>query len=82
MYPYVTVIMPVKNEQEFIHRSLGAVLAQDYPADRMEVLIVDGMSTDRTHEVISQLIAQPEPFQVQILENEGRIVPTDRKSVV
>ena len=34
----VTVIMPIRNEAAFIARSLGAVLDQDYPADRMQVL--------------------------------------------
>ena len=42
--PFVTVILPVRNEADFIERSLGAVLAQDYPAERMEVLVVDGGS--------------------------------------
>lgn len=76
MYPYVTVIMPIKNEQECIHRSLGAVLDQDYPADRMEVLVVDGMSTDRTHEIIQKLIEESGHSGVRLLENKGRIVPT------
>src|SRR5512138_1515663 len=76
MYPYVTVIMPIKNEQECIHRSLGAVLDQDYPADRMEVLVVDGMSTDRTHEIIRKIIEESGRSGVRLLENKGRIVPT------
>ena len=40
--PFVSVIMPVRNEAKYIERSLGAVLAQDYPADRMEVIVADG----------------------------------------
>ena len=36
--PFVSVLMPVRNEAEFIERSLGAVLGQDYPADRIEIL--------------------------------------------
>lgn len=76
MYPFVTVIMPIHNEEDFIQRSLGAVLVQDYPSDRMEVLVVDGMSTDRTYEIIRKLIAEPRRFAVRLLENKGRIVPT------
>jgi len=76
MYPYVTVIMPIQNEAEFIRRSLGAVLAQDYPSDLMEVLIVDGMSTDQTYKIIRQLIAESGCERVRLLENKGRIVPT------
>ena len=46
--PTVTVIMPVFNAAATIDRALGAVLAQDYPPDRLEVLVVDGGSVDGT----------------------------------
>ena len=46
--PFVSVVMPVRNEATFISRSLEAVLAQDYPSERMEVIVADGMSTDAT----------------------------------
>lgn len=68
----VTVLMPVYNEEEFIERSLGSVLAQDYPADRMDVLVVDGRSTDRTREVVER-IAQTAPVPVRLLDNPRKI---------
>jgi succinoglycan biosynthesis protein ExoA len=74
--PLVTVIMPVHNEADFITRSLGAVLAQDYPHDRMEVLIADGMSTDATRAIIAETAAQHPDIAVRILDNPGQIVPT------
>ena len=43
--PTVSVIMPVRNEAAYIERSLGSVLAQDYPVDRLEILVVDGLSS-------------------------------------
>ncbi len=55
-YPLVSVIMPIRNEARFIERSLGSVLAQDYPSERMEVIIVDGMSDDGTREIVQQMI--------------------------
>ena len=42
--------MPVRNEADFLAESLGAVLSQDYPSDRMEVFVADGMSTDGTRD--------------------------------
>ncbi|MCB1034312.1 MAG: glycosyltransferase family 2 protein, partial [Acidobacteria bacterium] len=72
--PFVTVVMPVRNEADFIERSLGAVLSQDYPRNRFEVLIADGMSTDDTRERIRSLPSGAVP--VRILDNPGRIVPT------
>jgi cellulose synthase/poly-beta-1,6-N-acetylglucosamine synthase-like glycosyltransferase len=74
--PSVTLIMPIRNEAAFIARSLGAVLAQDYPHDRMEVLIADGMSTDETRDVIANLTAAYPAIRVTVLDNPGKIVPT------
>lgn len=71
---FVSVIMPVRNEGPFIDRSLGAVLDQDYPADLMEVLVVDGLSADGTRERVFEI--QKRNPQVQLLDNPGKIVPT------
>ncbi len=54
VWPFVSVVMPVRNEAAFIDRSLGAVLAQDYPGD-FEVVIADGMSDDDTRDRIAAL---------------------------
>jgi glycosyltransferase involved in cell wall biosynthesis len=72
--PFVSVIMPVRNEASFIGRSLGAVLSQDYPSDRLEVLVADGMSTDGTREVVESL--SPRDANVRVIDNPRRIVPT------
>jgi cellulose synthase/poly-beta-1,6-N-acetylglucosamine synthase-like glycosyltransferase len=69
-YPFVTVIMPVYNEEAFIARSLGAVLAQDYPPERFEILVVDGMSQDATRQVVQSL---PEAQRVRIIDNPQRL---------
>ena len=74
--PFVSVIMPIRNEAAFIGRSLGAVLAQDYPHDRMEVLVADGMSTDDTRTIVQQLAARHPDIQVRLIDNPGKIVPT------
>jgi succinoglycan biosynthesis protein ExoA len=73
--PFVSIIMPVRNEADFIAHSLGAVLKQDYPHDRMEVLIADGMSTDATRTIIDQL-SQTSPITIKVIDNPKQIVPT------
>ncbi|HEX5081172.1 MAG TPA: glycosyltransferase family 2 protein [Blastocatellia bacterium] len=72
--PLVSVILPIRNEAHYIARSLGAVLAQDYPADRMEVMVVDGMSTDGTREIVESMSAGSP--RVQLIDNIRRIAPT------
>lgn len=80
--PLVSLIMPVRNEQDFIARSLGAVLAQDYPRERLEIWVADGMSSDATRAVIGELIARdasaapaPSP-RIRVIDNPEGIVPT------
>ena len=44
--PFVSVVIPMRNEADSIGSLLDSVLAQDYPAERFEVLVVDGDSDD------------------------------------
>lgn len=72
--PFVTVVMPVRNEGAYIERSVAAVLAQDYPRHRMEILVADGMSNDGTEERVRTLgLGDP---RLRLLGNPGRIVAT------
>jgi succinoglycan biosynthesis protein ExoA len=71
--PSVTVILPIRNEEKFIKRCLGAILEQDYPADHVEVLIADGMSEDATRKIISEL---PGSERVRILDNPQYVQAT------
>jgi succinoglycan biosynthesis protein ExoA len=70
----VTVIMPIRNEASFIERSLVAVLAQDYPREQLEVIVVDGESTDGTPDVVRRLMDVHS--NLTLANNPGRIVPT------
>ncbi len=72
--PFVSVVMPVRNEADFITRSVTAVLSQDYPRDRLEVIVADGRSTDGTREAIRELQAR-DP-RLTLVDNPGGIVST------
>jgi glycosyltransferase involved in cell wall biosynthesis len=69
--PPVTIVMPVLNEADFIQQSLAAVLAQDYPADRLEILVIDGGSTDNTRQIAQELLAR-HPYG-RLLDNPKQI---------
>jgi succinoglycan biosynthesis protein ExoA len=72
--PFVSVVMPIRNEAGFIAEGLAALFAQDYPADRVEIIVADGMSDDATRQIVTQ-IAREHP-QVRMIDNPGRIVST------
>lgn len=54
----ISLIVPVYNEETHMERCVQSIVAQDYPKDDMEVIFVDGMSTDRTRPILSALIAE------------------------
>lgn len=68
--------MPIRNEEAFIARSLGAVLTQDYPPERLQVLVADGMSDDRTRAVVDALSREHPAVDLAIVDNPGRTAPT------
>ena len=71
--PFVSVIVPCRNEASFLSHSLDSILQNDYPADRMEVIVADGMSTDGTREQI-QAYAARDP-RICMIDNLARTTP-------
>ena len=70
----LSVICPIYNEEKHIAACLDSILRQDFPKEELEVLMVDGMSSDRTREIVQQYTEQY-PF-IFLLDNPKRIVPT------
>lgn len=69
----LTVICPIYNEEKYIAKCIESIMRQDYPKDDMEVLFVDGMSTDKTREIIAGYLPQC-PY-LRVLDNPHKIVP-------
>lgn len=69
----ISVICPIYNEEKYIGKCIESIMEQDYPKDDMEVLFVDGMSTDRTREIIVSYL--PSCSYLYVLDNPQRIVP-------
>ena len=68
--PLVSVVIPVYNEERHIEACLASVLGQDYPADRYEVIVADGGSSDRTRQIVTTIAA--EHPSVRLIDNPGR----------
>ena len=50
--PFVSIIMPIRNESTYIEDCLKAVLNQNYPEKKIEVIVVDGLSDDGTTDIL------------------------------
>lgn len=73
MTPTITVIIPTYNEEKYIKFCIDSVISQDYPIDSLEVLIIDGLSEDKTREVIFSYLAKH--HNIKLIDNPDRIVP-------
>ena len=71
--PFVSIIVPCRNEAQHVGRCLESVLDGDYPPDRMEVLVVDGRSDDRTSEIVAAYAARYPA--VRLIDNPKQITP-------
>lgn len=71
--PQVTIVVPCRNEERYLVECLDSILACDYPADRLEVLVVDGMSDDGTRAMLGEYAAR-HPI-VRMIDNPRRITP-------
>src|SRR4051794_40832390 len=70
--PSVTINVAIFNEERRIGRLLASIAMQDYPPDLVEIIVVDGQSTDRSLEIVRR-------FPCRILENPARTAPIGRR---
>ena len=72
--PQVSVIIPCRNERHYIGPCLDSILGNDYRRDRLELLVVDGMSDDGTAEVVESYAARISA--IRMFANPLRTVPS------
>jgi glycosyltransferase involved in cell wall biosynthesis len=71
--PFISVIIPTRNEEHYIAQCLQTVLEGSFPLDKLEILVVDGRSNDRTRQIVAEL-CQRYPI-VRLLDNPAKVVP-------
>src|ERR1700740_2014425 len=71
--PFVTVVVPCRNEEKHIGRCLESILANDYPKELLEILVLDGMSEDATREIVAGY-GECHPM-IRLVENPERHIP-------
>jgi glycosyltransferase involved in cell wall biosynthesis len=71
--PFVSIVIPCRNEKEFISGCLDSIIENDYAKEKLEVLAVDGMSEDGTQVVIENYsIKYP---WIRLIKNPEKITP-------
>lgn len=70
-YPFVSIVVGIRNEERFIEECIESLLNLDYPPDSYEIIIVDGMSTDKTQDIVRR-------YPVKLLLNERKNVAAAR----
>lgn len=73
-FKFVSVVMPIRNEADSIEDTIQSLLKQDYPADRFEILIADGISIDGTEKIVRNFAENNS--KIKYIRNYGKIVPT------
>lgn len=66
-----SIIVPTKNEESVIQRCLDGILNIDYPREKLQVIVVDGNSTDRTLEICSEF-QQKYPDTIKVISEEEK----------
>lgn len=69
----VSIICPIYNEEKYIASCVKSIIDQDFDKENLELLLVDGMSTDKTRSIIGA--CQQEYPWIKLLDNSERIVP-------
>lgn len=70
VWPFVSVLVPVRNEERHLERTLQALLTQDYPTERYEVIVADGQSEDGTVAIVRRW--QERYAQLHLVANPRR----------
>lgn len=72
--PTVSIIIPMRNEEAFIAQCLDKFCEQDFPTNNFEILVVDGLSNDRSVEIIKTF--QNKYANIKLLINPQKHTPS------
>jgi glycosyltransferase involved in cell wall biosynthesis len=71
--PLISVVIACRNEEKYIEKCLNSLILQDYPKEKLEILVVDGISKDKTREIIEKYVKQYS--RIKILDNHKKFTP-------
>lgn len=69
----VSIVIPCRNEEKYISKCIESFLNQSYPQELITIIVADGMSTDKTREIIEEM--KKEHNNIVMLDNKGLSAP-------
>ena len=76
--PRVAAVVAAHNEETVIERRLENLVGQDYPADRLEIVVASDASTDRTDELVDEIAAREPRIRLLRCERGGKVAAQNR----
>ena len=70
MMPVVSVILPIRNEENNIKNTIDSILNQSYDLSRVQIIVVDGMSDDSTRNILKEY-----GFKIETYDNPHKYMP-------
>lgn len=70
--PKISLIVPIYMEEKYIKEFLNSLCMQTYPLEKMEIILIDGMSTDRTREIIKEFMKKHPNYDIRLLDNPNK----------
>lgn len=74
---FVSIVMPVLNEEKFIGNTLQQIARQEYSQSKLEIIVVDGGSVDKTKDIVRAFIAATD-LNIRLLENPNKLSSSAR----
>src|SRR3989338_422667 len=72
-FPLITVAVPVWNEEKTIILTLKSILSQDYPKDKMEIIVVDDKSEDNTFNVVNKFVSTLRHSNIRLINHKKNL---------
>ena len=70
--PQLTVILPTYNESELIEKRLENLVTQDYPPNKLEIVVVDSASTDGTAAIVEDWLKRKSEISAKLIRESAR----------
>jgi glycosyltransferase involved in cell wall biosynthesis len=64
----ISIVIPVRNEEKYIHKCIDSLINQNYPREKYEIIVIDGMSNDNTRQILKNYQLQYQSL-IKFLDN-------------